>query len=138
MACSLRWASLSHWLLTLDCCLQVALELGEYAHVKMQFSKVELTSETPDKVLVTAKIKATQGLVYLHSGNFKASALSFLQTSPELGANYNDVSLCIFLFFAVFAYFFFSPSILRCSEAKLSMFNAFLVRSSFFKKGHLS
>eukprot|EP00027_Filamoeba_sp_ATCC50430_P017206 CAMPEP_0168568636 /NCGR_PEP_ID=MMETSP0413-20121227/15686_1 /TAXON_ID=136452 /ORGANISM="Filamoeba nolandi, Strain NC-AS-23-1" /LENGTH=419 /DNA_ID=CAMNT_0008600991 /DNA_START=146 /DNA_END=1405 /DNA_ORIENTATION=- len=70
--------------------IRASIELGNYAHVVNYVAKAEQTSDVSDKVVV-AKLKIAAGLAQLQNRKYKLAARKFLETTIDLGSNYNDV-----------------------------------------------
>ncbi|KAH7306636.1 hypothetical protein KP509_22G023200 [Ceratopteris richardii] len=68
----------------------VAINLGQFHHVSNYVAKAE---QTPDNLepLIVAKLKVAAGLAYLENQKYKLAARKFVETSPDLGASFNDV-----------------------------------------------
>ncbi|KAK9768855.1 hypothetical protein K7432_000189 [Basidiobolus ranarum] len=71
--------------------IQVSIEMKNFNHVQSFVSKAEAAPETQDKSLIQAKLHCSSGLAHLDSGRYKLAAKSFLDTSFELGSNYNEI-----------------------------------------------
>jgi COP9 signalosome complex subunit 1 len=69
--------------------IKVSLELGNYSHVSNYVSKAEQTGNQDN--LTASKVRVCSGLSFLDSRKYKLAARKFLEISPELGANYNEV-----------------------------------------------
>lgn len=70
--------------------IKVSIEMGNYAHVSNYVAKAEQTPDLTDKVVI-AKLKVCSGLANLSSKKYKLAARKFLETTFDLGTNFNDV-----------------------------------------------
>jgi len=70
--------------------IKVSIELGNYAHVVNYVAKAEQTPELSDKVVI-AKLKVCSGLANLENRKYKMAARKLLETTFDLGNNFNDV-----------------------------------------------
>ncbi|KAK9766771.1 hypothetical protein K7432_003909 [Basidiobolus ranarum] len=71
--------------------IQVSIEMRNFNHVQSFVSKAEASPETQEQSLIQAKLHCSSGLAYLDSGRYKMAAKCFLDTSFELGSNYNEI-----------------------------------------------
>jgi len=70
--------------------IKVSIEMGNYAHVVNYISKAEQTPDLTDKIVI-AKLKVVSGLANMENRKHKNAAKKFLETTVDLGENYNDV-----------------------------------------------
>jgi COP9 signalosome complex subunit 1 len=66
--------------------------MGNFAHVMNYVAKAEQTPDLTDKVVV-AKLKVAGGLADLANKKYKVAARKFIETTIDLGNNYNDVCI---------------------------------------------
>ncbi|RUS15827.1 hypothetical protein BC937DRAFT_91948 [Endogone sp. FLAS-F59071] len=80
-----------------DMCLnviKVSIETSNFAHVQSYVAKAEGAPEVQDKSLVQAKLRCASALAMLDTNNqnkYKQAARMLLETSFEIGSNYNEV-----------------------------------------------
>jgi COP9 signalosome complex subunit 1 len=72
--------------------IKVSIEMGNYAHVSNYVAKAEQTPDLTDKVVI-AKLKVCAGLANLSGKKYKQAAKKFLETTFDLGTNFNEVRL---------------------------------------------
>lgn len=70
--------------------IKVSIEMGNYAHVSNYVAKAEQTPDLTDKVVI-AKLKVCSGLANLSGKKYKQAAKKFLETTFDLGTNFNEV-----------------------------------------------
>lgn len=70
--------------------IKVSIELGNYAHVVNYVAKAEQTPDLTDKIVV-AKLKVCNGLANLENRKYKLAARKLLETTIDIGSNYNEV-----------------------------------------------
>jgi len=70
--------------------IKVSIEMGNFAHVMNYVAKAEQTPDLTDKVVV-AKLKVAGGLANLANKKYKVAARKFMETTIDLGNQYNDV-----------------------------------------------
>ncbi|XP_062090253.1 COP9 signalosome complex subunit 1 [Humulus lupulus] len=68
----------------------VSIEMGQFTHVTSYVSKAEQSQDALDAIII-AKLRCAAGLALLEAKKYKLAARKFLETSPELGNNYNEV-----------------------------------------------
>jgi COP9 signalosome complex subunit 1 len=74
--------------------IMVSVEMGNYAHVLNYVNKAEQLPELQDAgydPVVLAKLKVCAGLAHLNSRKYKVAARRFLDTTFDLGHQFNEV-----------------------------------------------
>lgn len=75
---------------------KVSIEANNFAHVQSYVAKAEGAPEMQEKSLVQAKLRCASALAMLDTNNqnkYKQAARMLLETSFEIGSNYNEVGL---------------------------------------------
>jgi len=76
--------------------IMVSVEMGNYAHVLNYVNKAEQLPELQDAgydPVVLAKLKVCAGLAHLNSRKYKVAARRFLDTTFDLGHQFNEASV---------------------------------------------
>lgn len=68
----------------------VSIEMGQYPHISTHVSKAEAVLDPLDTI-TAAKLRCAAGLSNLFSKKYKFAARKFIEASPELGSQYNEV-----------------------------------------------